>query len=104
MVTDPRTAAGARRFRPLNEPMPAAVEANPKGAPLAVLWRGAYLRIVAIHDSWRVDDEWWREEIARRYFVVEVEGGRRLTLYRDLVRDLWYAQPYEAPRAKDAAG
>ncbi|MFN0095754.1 MAG: DUF6504 family protein [Dehalococcoidia bacterium] len=104
MVEDPRTAAGARRFRALNEPVPAAVEATANGAPKAILWRGAYLRVAALHDTWRVDDEWWREEIARRYFVVELEGGRRLTIYHDLVHDLWYAQPYEAPRDKRRTG
>ncbi len=90
------------RLRPLNQPMPAAVEAIAGGTPKAMLWRGVYKRVAAIHDTWRVDDEWWRDEIARRYFVVELEGGRRATVYHDLVRDAWYAQSYEAPRA--AAG
>jgi hypothetical protein len=79
--------------------MPAAVEATTAGEPKAILWRGVYKRVAAIHDSWRIDDEWWRDEIARRYFVVELEGGRRVTVYHDLVRDAWYAQSYEAPRA-----
>ena len=92
------------RFLPLNQPSPLAVEATPRGAPTAVLWRGAYKRITAIHATWRVDDEWWREEIARRYFIVEVEGGRRLSLYRDLVKDLWYGQTYEEPRSSKAKG
>ena len=111
MVENPRTAAraggvpavmgeaGAARFRPLNEPAPLAVEATARGLPKAVLWRGAFLPVAAIHDSWRIDDEWWREEIARRYFNVELEGGRRVTVFHDLVRDLWYAQTYEGPRA-----
>jgi hypothetical protein len=86
-------------MRPLNLPVPAAVEASPHGAPRAVLWRGAYKRVTAIHDTWRIDDEWWRSEIARRYFVVELEGGRHVTLYHDLIADAWYAQPYEAPKA-----
>jgi hypothetical protein len=104
MVTNPRTATGAggvsavARFKPLNEPSPIAVEASPGGTPKAVLWRGAFLRVATIHDRWRIDDEWWRAEIARRYFAVELEGGRRITIYNDLVRDLWYAQAYEAPR------
>jgi hypothetical protein len=66
--------------------------------PKAILWRGIYLQVSAIHDSWRIDDEWWRDEIARRYFVAELDGGRRITLYHVLVRDAWYAQPYEGPR------
>ncbi len=98
MVKDSRTAAGAGRLRRLNEPQPAAVEATSRGLPKAMLWRGAYRRVLAIHDTWRIDDEWWREEIARRYFVIELEGGRRLTVYHDLVRDTWYEQGYQEAR------
>ena len=89
---------GNDRLRPLNQPTPAAVEATPGGEPKAMLWRGVFKRVAAVHDSWRIDDEWWREEIARRYFAVELEGGRRVTVYHDLVRDAWYAQAYESPR------
>jgi hypothetical protein len=61
--------------------------------------------VAAIHDTWRVDDEWWRDEIARRYFLAELDDGRRLTLYPDLIADHWYVQTYEAPArgAKTAA-
>lgn len=85
--------------RPLNTPVPAAVEAAGTGAPVAVVWHGVYRRVRAIHDTWRIDDEWWREEVSRRYYVIELDTGRRLTLYRDLVRDLWYAQAYQPGRA-----
>ena len=51
MVENPGTATGAGRFRPLNEPAPLAVEAGSGGQPAAVLWRGAYRRVSAIHDS-----------------------------------------------------
>lgn len=86
------------KFRPLNQPVPVAVEATNTGAPKAVLWKGEFKRVTAIHDSWRIDDEWWRAEIARRYHAVELEGGRHLTLYLDLLNDAWYAQTYEGPR------
>lgn len=110
MVQDPRAparAGGIRQlkpggFRPLNQPSPAAVEASPEGRPLAALWRGVFRQVATIHDTWRIDDEWWREEIARRYFLVELDNGRRLTLYHDLLADLWYAQPYDGPRAMSA--
>lgn len=98
MVTNPGTAAGAGRLRPLNTPVPAAVETTAGDEPKAMLWRGAYTDVVAIHDRWRIDDEWWRSEIARRYFAVELRGGRRLTVYHDLMANAWYLQPYEAPR------
>ena len=103
MVTDPGTPTGTGRVRPLNQPIPAAVEAE-GGLPRAVLWRGAFLRVATVHDTWRIDDEWWREEIARRYFLVELQGGRHLTLYQDLVTKDWYAQPYEGPRHTVRAG
>ncbi len=90
-------------LRPLNQPAPAAVETDARGLPKAMLWRGSYQRVAAIHDTWRVDDEWWREEIARRYFALELESGRRVTVFHDLVLDLWYAQPYEAPRLGKAS-
>jgi len=92
-----------QHLRSLNEPAPAAVEADGRGVPKAMLWRGAYKRVAAIHETWRIDDEWWREEIARRYFTVELEGGRRVTVFHDLIVDAWYAQPYEAPRGRREA-
>lgn len=99
MVQDPRTTAGAGSLRRLNEPRPIALEATQGGMPKAMLWRGTYRFVRAVHDSWRIDDEWWRDEVARRYFVIELEGGRRLTVYHDLLRDAWYEQGY-----REAAG
>ena len=99
MVQDPGTAVGAGGLRRLNEPQPVAVDATENGLPRAMLWKGLYRRVRAVHDTWRIDDEWWREEIARRYFVVELEGGRRLTVYHDLRNDAWYSQGYEESRS-----
>lgn len=99
MVTNPRASASAGSLRRLNEPRPVAVEATEQGLPAAILWHGLYRRVRAIHDTWRIDDEWWRDEIARRYFVIELEGGRRLTVFQDLVRDAWYEQGYQEGRA-----
>jgi hypothetical protein len=93
-------ANGPTRFRPLNTPAPLAVEADARGIPQALLWRGAYRRVTAIVETWRIDDEWWRQEVARRYFVVELEGGRRVTIFRDLLRNAWYAQTYDTPAAR----
>lgn len=98
MVEDTGAAAGAGGLRKLNEAQPAAIEATPGGEPKAMLFKGVFRHVVAIHDSWRIDDEWWRDEIARRYFEIELEGGRRLTVYHDLSADAWYAQSYTGPR------
>lgn len=109
MVKDSRTAAGARglpavgrepgekneRLRPLNQPGPVAVEANGRGEPKAVLWKGVFRPVVAIHDTWRIDDEWWREQpVSRVYARLLLEDGRTLTAYRDLTRNRWMKQTY----------
>ncbi|MEO9255204.1 MAG: hypothetical protein ABI305_06675 [Tepidiformaceae bacterium] len=104
MVQDSGTAAGARGLRRLNQPQPAAVEADALGEPKAMLVRGVFQRVSTIHDSWRIDDEWWRDEIARRYFAVELEGGRHLTVYHDLVTDAWFAQSYDGPKRMEGRG
>lgn len=98
MVENSGTAGGAGGLRLLNQPKPAAVEANTRGEPAAVVVQGRFQPVRAVHDSWRIDDEWWREEIARRYFAVELENGRKLTVYHDLVGGGWFIQGYDGPR------
>jgi len=97
MVEDSGTAAGTGGLRPLNAPVPVVVDASPSGVPRAVLRQGKFVPVTRIIDRWRIDDEWWRSPIVRRYFLVELRDGQRLTLFHDLVRDAWYRQPYLAP-------
>jgi hypothetical protein len=80
---------------PLNLPQPLQVQAadTPDGpAPRAVRWRGRWRRVMAIDDCWHIDDEWWRDEISRRYFVVQLEGDVRVTLFVDRLAGSWWAQ------------
>jgi hypothetical protein len=65
---------------------------------MSVVVHGRFQPVRAILDSWRIDDEWWREEIARRYFAIELQNGRTLTIYHDLVGGGWFIQGYEGPR------
>ncbi|MDQ3780751.1 MAG: hypothetical protein M3354_09440 [Chloroflexota bacterium] len=51
-------------------------------------------RILQIQDTWRIDDEWWRAPIARRYYLVLLEDDSLRTIYHDLVTGQWYAQAY----------
>ncbi len=44
-------------------------------------------------DQWRIDDEWWREPIARTYYSIILESGIHLTAYHDLMLDRWFLQP-----------
>ena len=46
-------------------------------------------------DLWEVDTEWWMPEPARRrYWRLVLDGGRLLTVYRDLATGQWYRQGY----------
>ena len=97
MVKNPRTPTGTGSLLPLNLPLPAAVIADDAGVPTMVLMRGQMRRVVAISDRWRIDEEWWRTEISRRYFALELEGGSRTTVFHDRVTGNWYTQQYTAP-------
>ncbi len=46
-------------------------------------------------DLWEVDTEWWMPEPARRrYWRLVTDGGRLITVYRDLTTGEWYQQGY----------
>jgi len=48
--------------------------------------------VETILEMWRIDDEWWRQLISRRYFAVILEGGSRVVLFEDLVTHEWFMQ------------
>jgi hypothetical protein len=69
------------------------VEADGEGRPVAVTLGGRRLGVVAVQDTWRIDDEWWRERpVSRVYFSVALEDGRVVTVYRDLLQESWWHQ------------
>ena len=95
MVAHTRTPAGAHRLRPLREPRPIEVEADGEGRPLAVTLNDRRLAVVAVQDTWRIDDEWWRERtVSRAYYELALEDGRVMTAYRDLTHNHWYYQQH----------
>lgn len=69
------------------------------GEPLAVTLRGTRRRVLGIQDRWRIDDEWWRQPIARMYFVLAIEGDQLVTIFHDLIADSWFLQHAGAPKA-----
>lgn len=97
MVKNSRATTRTGGLLPLNLPQPAAVDADVHERPAAMLLNGSLQPVVAIRDQWRIDDEWWRGEISRQYFLVEFAGGIRLTVFQDLVTGEWYTQQYTAP-------
>jgi hypothetical protein len=49
-------------------------------------------KVEAVLESWRIDDEWWRQPISRAYMEVMLEGGKRLVLFQDLITGEWFSQ------------
>ena len=96
MVAHSRTPARPHRLRPLREPRPVDVEADGEGRPAAVTLRpGVRLRVLDVQDTWRIDDEWWRERpVSRLYWQLTLEDGQVLTLYDDLLARVWFRQGY----------
>ncbi|MDT8369538.1 MAG: hypothetical protein RQ745_10050 [Longimicrobiales bacterium] len=88
-----RKASGAatRRLRRLDTPRRIRVTVDAEERPSRVAGSRRVLAVEAILESWRIDDEWWRTPISRRYFTVVLEEGTHLTLYHDLVGGGWYA-------------
>lgn len=66
------------------------------GRPVTVHVNRVPRRVEAIREMWRIDDEWWRDEISRCYVTIILEGGRALTVYHDLIRDVWCIQGEDA--------
>lgn len=93
MVSDSGAKKGADQLRPLNRPRPVTVLLEGE-CPAVLIDRGQRQRISRIQDAWRIDDEWWREPISRRYYRLVLENGSLRTLYQDLVTGLWYEQAY----------
>src|SRR5438445_4712259 len=69
----------ADRLRALNAPEPVTVELDANGQPAAVRRSkdtGGGQSVEAILEDWRIDDEWWRQPIARRYREIVLDGGK----------------------------
>jgi hypothetical protein len=54
--------------------------------------RGRALNVTAIDAEWQVGEEWWRDEIHRRYIQVRLADGHRLTEFLDQLAGPWYEQ------------
>ena len=93
MVPDTRAKTRADQLRPLNLPKPITILAE--GETPAVLIEGKRrIRVAQVQDVWRIDDEWWRNPISRRYYQIVLEDGTVRTVYHDLVSNTWHEQAY----------
>lgn len=94
MVKDPGTAARADQLRPLNTPRPLTMLVD-QGTPIALVTpQGQQIPVTQIQESWRIDDEWWREPLHRHYYRLLFQNGRLCTIYHDTVEDAWFEQRY----------
>jgi hypothetical protein len=62
------------------------------GRPSAVRLKKRTLGVLEILNMWRIDEEWWRKPVSRLYFLLELENGSRITVFHDLIHNLWYRQ------------
>ena len=75
---------GTGSLRGLAGTHPVRVITSPDGTPHAVITDGRRRLVVAVRDSWRVQDRWWTDDpVDRAYFDVVVEPGRPALIYRE---------------------
>lgn len=75
---------GTRALRGLAAAHPAEVFTSPDGTPHAVMQGGRRRLVVAVRDTWRVQDRWWTDEpVDRSYFDVVLEPGRPALIFRE---------------------
>jgi len=87
------TRSKADRLRALNVQQRVEVELDENGLPVGMRDAGCKLRVVEdVGEIWRIDDEWWRAPIHRRYLEVIIEGGRRVVLFEDESTGEWWMQ------------
>ncbi len=71
------------------------METDEQRRPTAVWLSGRRCTVEAVPESWRIDDEWWREQpVSRLYFRLLMEDGRTVTVYQNLVTGRWAKQAY----------
>ncbi len=91
MVAHPRAPVRPHQFRTLNQPRPVRVQAA-DGIPRALLLDRRWQAVGAIQDHWRVEDQWWRQPLRRRYFEVWLEDGTVRTVFEDSQTGAWFMQ------------
>ena len=73
-------------------PRQITVAAAENGQPATITLKCRLKQVSHIRNIWRIDDEWWRNEISRLYFDVELSDGLVATVFHDLVSGTWYQQ------------
>jgi len=64
--------------------------------PVRVTFRKKKQKVRDVVNIWRVDDTWWQRPVVRMYYALELEGGSRVTVFRELPGGAWYRQNWTA--------
>lgn len=78
----------------LIHPRPITVLACDAGAPRMLVRDDRQAHVTQIIDVWRIDDEWWRDAVRRRYFLLELDDGSDASVFQDRVTGQWFEQRY----------
>jgi hypothetical protein len=80
----------SRLFAP---PRKVHVQADDRGEPSRLAWRGRW-EPVRVSNRWRLEDDWWRQggEIVRAYYKVRTASATVCVLFRDEVSGDWYLE------------
>jgi hypothetical protein len=76
----------------LPSPPTIEVEADANGEPLRLRWRRWHEEVAAVCSHWRVEDDWWRQEVARDYYKVRLADGTLCVVFHDRRQNTWHLQ------------
>ena len=74
-------------MKQLNSSLP--VQSDHGGQPLAILCNDGFLQVSSIIDSWQWAGDWVNGVSERNYWLVTMEGGGVLELFRELDTGVW---------------
>ncbi len=60
------------------------ITTNAKGSPSKLEGPRKPVKVRYILDAWRYGGRWWRGEAARDYYLLELESGHVVEVYRSL--------------------
>jgi hypothetical protein len=76
------------RLRAINTPRRVEVKLDAAGLPVTVECH----TVESVGEIWRIDDEWWRQPITRRYVEAILSSGKHVVLFEDVVTGEWWIQ------------
>jgi len=62
------------------------------GEPVRLRWRRWQVKVDAVCNRWRVEDDWWRQEVARDYYKIRTDDGTLCVIFRDRKQGTWHLQ------------